>query len=218
MRPTASLNICLFLVAVLFQAKVFAQLPNYPYAGIPRHKMEYVAAAQENSQWCWAASIQMVLNYYGVDINQRQIVARTFGTGLFGTLPNRPASDQVITANLNNWSIDNRGRRYIVNARHNGGAPNPEWLLNELQQKRPIVVGYVPPGANQGHAVVITAASYSYSPTFVGPKPVIHSIVVRDPFPTQQNIYNRGRVEYSGAQFASRMRSHWFVRVTPAPW
>jgi hypothetical protein len=168
----------------------------------------FVAAAQNNSQWCWAASIQMVLNYYGVSISQEQIVARTYGTDPYGNLPNWAGSFQAITANLNNWNFDNLGRRYVVMASLNEGAPTPAVLLQELSQGRPVIVGYRS-GQNSGHAIVITAASFSQSPT----GPIIHSIVARDPWPSSQNIQTSGRVEYPGAKIASLMQAYWYIRV-----
>lgn len=185
--------------------------PAYPqlqYVGIPSGHMNFVAASQRNSQWCWAASIQMVLNYYGVNISQEQIVARTYGSDPYGNLPNWPGSFEAITANLNNWSVDNHGQRYQVMATLNWGAPTPRVLLQELSQGRPVIVGYRS-GPNSGHAVVITAASFTPSPN----GPIIQSVVARDPWPSEQNMRTQGRVEYRGAQFASVMQAYWYIRV-----
>ena len=49
--------------------------PHGGYIGIPTTQMNAVVAAQRNSQWCWTAAIQMVLNDYGVHIVQEQIVS-----------------------------------------------------------------------------------------------------------------------------------------------
>ena len=93
------------------------------YIGIPSVQMNYMAAAQRNSQWCWAAAIQMVLNYYGVNILQEQIVARTYGTDPYGRLPDWAGRLDAITTNLNNWSIDNAGRTCVVLSTLNWGVP-----------------------------------------------------------------------------------------------
>ena len=178
------------------------------YVGIPSNTMNFYAAAQKNSNWCWAASIQMVLNYYGISITQGQIVARTYGVDPSGVLPNWTGSFPAITANLNNWNIDNSGRPYVVVASLNWGAPTPVILLQELSQGHPVLVGYKS-GPNSGHAVVITAANYDMSPM----GPMIQSVVVRDPWPSAQNIANNGRVEYTGIQIASLMQAYWYIRV-----
>jgi hypothetical protein len=200
-----------FLVMLALSSAVLGQYPYPPqpqYVGIPSTQMNYFAASQRNSQWCWAASIQMVLNYYGIAISQEQIVARTYGTDPFGRLPNWGGSFHAITANLNNWSIDNRGRPYTVMASLNWGAPAPAILLQELSQGRPVIVGYRS-GPNSGHAVVITAASFIQSRM----GPIVQSVVVRDPWPSQQNIRNSGRIEYPGSQIASLMQAYWYIRV-----
>ena len=196
------------LLAVFLSSMAFAQHPQAKYVGIPSAKMNYFAAGQEQSQWCWAASIQMVLNYYGVDISQEQIVARTYGIDPLGRLPNWTGSFEVITANLNNWSIDNRGRPYTVMASLRIGAPTPAILIQELSQQNPIIVGYRS-GPNSGHAVVVTGARFVPSPQ----GPIILSLVVRDPWPSRQNILNLGRVKYLGHQLASLIQAHWYIRV-----
>lgn len=196
----------LFVPGVARSTAVTAQQPIY--VGIPRERFEFVTAAQQNSQWCWAASIQMVLNYYGVNINQSQIVARTYGSGPMGQLPDWPGSFEAITRNLNNWSFDNNGTPYVVTATLGGGPPTPAILLEELNNQRPVILAYRS-GPNSGHAVVVTAASFV--PTMYGP--MIQSIIVRDPYPTLANIQNRGRVEYPGAALAQVMTAYWYVRV-----
>ncbi len=179
------------------------------YVGIPAGKLYYVAAPQRKSQWCWAASIQMVLNYYGVAINQEDIVARTYGADWCGKLPDWPGSFQAVTANLNNWSIDNLGQQYMVQANLFVGAPRVDILLHELSQGFPLIIGYHC-APQCGHAVVVTAASYIQGAN----GPIIQSIVVRDPWPSPENIANRGRVEYPAANLALLMDAHWYIRVS----
>lgn len=178
------------------------------YVGIPRNQMNYVAAGQQRSQWCWAASIQMVFNYYGVALAQEDIVRRSYGSDPWGNLPDWPGSFQTITANLHNWGFDRRGQRYIVNTRVGMGAPPAGWLVQEMAQGHPVILAYSN-GNGSGHAVVCTAVNFTN--TYNGP--IIHSIVVRDPWPSQQNRANLGRVEYGGAQLASVITAYWFVRV-----
>ncbi len=197
----------LILFVFLFAGKqAFAQ--QVIYVGIPSEKFNYIASSQRNSNWCWAASIQMILNYYGINITQEQIVARSYGTDPYGNLPNWTGSFQIITANLNNWSADNNGRPYIVQASLNWGAPTPAYLVQELSMQHPVMIGYQT-SPNSGHAVVVTACSYT--PSVYGP--IIQSIVVRDPWPNEQNVANRGRVEYPGSNIASLIQAHWYIRV-----
>ena len=198
----------LFAVCLL-SSQSFAQLVGgVQQVGIPSGEMDFVAAAQQNSQWCWAAAIQMVLGYHGVAITQQQIVARTYGTDWWGNLPDWAGSIEAITANLNNWSIDNYGQQYSVAAALNWGAPAPNVLIDELRNRRPMIIAYQS-GPNSGHAVVVTAAKFSQ--TMRGA--MIHSIVVRDPWPSAANVFNRGRNEYDGASLAQLITAHWFISV-----
>jgi hypothetical protein len=185
---------------------VFGQQATY--VGIPSNKFNYFASSQRNSNWCWAASLQMIFNYYGVSITQEQIVARSYGVDPYGQLPNWAGSFQVITSNLNNWNIDNNGRQYSVSASLNWGAPTPAYLIQELAAQRPVLIGYQS-GPNSGHAVVITACSYTQSAY----GPIIQSIVVRDPWPSQENISTNGRVEYPGINLANLIQAHWYIRI-----
>ena len=178
------------------------------YIGIPSVQMNYMAAAQRNSQWCWAAAIQMVLNYYGVNILQEQIVARTYGTDPYGRLPDWAGRLDAISASLNNWSIDNAGRTYVVRSTLNWGAPSPAILLQELQQGHPVIVSYLS-SPTTAHAIVITGAQVVQSS--VGP--IVQSLVVRDPWPSPQNVTSRGRVEYPSTQLVPFMQAYWYVRV-----
>jgi hypothetical protein len=196
----------LVLVGILQMEPASAQ---FQYVGIPANVFNFYSAAQERDEWCWAASIQMIMNYYGVSITQDQIVARTYGVDpSTGQIVDQPGSNETITANLNNWNIDNSGRRYMVRARFSFGPPNAGYLVQELAAQRPVLVAYTPaPGS--GHAVVITGCSFI--PSLNGP--MIQSIIVRDPWPSDQNIQHDGRVEYPAAVFGQLMTAYWIIRV-----
>jgi hypothetical protein len=208
------------IAAVLFAAWAAGTPPQAPQSsppvatsstlavGIPTQTFNFVASTQRNTNWCWAASIQMTLNYYGVAITQEEIVARTYGTDPYGNLPDFTASVQSVTANLNMSSVDDRGRPYTVSASVASGAPPPAQLLQELSAGRPVVVAYAN-SSTPGHAVIVTGATYVQ--TTQGP--IVQSIIVRDPWPSEENLARGGRVEYSADQFAANMQAYWFVRV-----
>jgi hypothetical protein len=200
-------NLLFLTFFLVLQGQLAAQQAPV-YVGIPSEQMNYFSASQQQSQWCWAASIQMVFNYYGVGIDQDQIVRRTYGMDPYGNLPNWPGSFQAIHSNLNNWSIDNYGNRYTVTASIGMGAPAPAILLRELAEGRPVILGYQT-GPNSGHAVVATAASYIQTP--MGPQ--IQTIVVRDPWPSRDNLQTMGRQEWPGIVLANRIQAYWYVRV-----
>jgi len=205
-RPIALIA---FLLALSVGQPLRAQNQDPVYTvGIRTDLFNYFASPQHNSNWCWAASLQMIFNYYGISITQEQIVARSYGVDPTGELPNWTGSWQMITANLNNWSVDNMGRQYIVRAVFNQGAPNPTYLIQQLAESRPVLIGYQS-GPGSGHAVVITACTYTQ--TYYGP--VIQSIVVRDPWPDPDNVANEGRKEWTGIDLANRIQGHWFIVV-----
>jgi hypothetical protein len=182
--------------------------PQPIYVGIPTAAFQPFTAAQLQDEWCWAASTQMILTFYGIPVSQPQIVARVFGNVIDWS-----ASDQVISAALNGWGQTRNGQIVHINSQAYPGPPPANVLLAELSQGHPILLTFMS-GPTSGHAVVITAVSYLNSP--FGPQ--LTSLVLRDPWPSPQNIATSGRVEIpyvSLAQFASTMRGYWLVRVGP---
>ncbi|MEH2365176.1 papain-like cysteine protease family protein [Nostoc sp.] len=160
-----------------------------------RINIPFFPAKQRDYQWCWAASIQMVLNYYNVNIQQEQIVHRTYGGRV-----SMPGSFETITANLNNWSIDNGGRFYNVTALLCLGAPRPDILINELGKGQPIIIAYKPDQYN-GHVSVVTGVDFSGLPQ----APVIELVRLIDP--------NMGFVQYPGYGIAPLIDAHWYIKV-----
>ncbi len=176
------------------------------YVGIRSGQFNFVAAAQVQNEWCWAASTQMILNWYGIPVNQAQIVSRIFGGPV-----NTPGSDRAISAALNGWAMTANGRPVVIRSYTAAGPPPPHVLLSQLNGQHPILLTFMT-GPYSGHAVVVTAASYVPSPA----GPYITSIVIRDPWPSPQNIQTEGREEIGGpalAQFLPSVRSYWLVSV-----
>jgi hypothetical protein len=206
--PIVALRRFALALVVCFTSSVVANAQFPQYVGIAKEKFDYDYSEQQNSQWCWAASIQMILKYYGVEVSQDEIVQRSYGSDPLGNLPNWPGSWQTITANLNNWGVDDNGSQYVVSAQMGAGPPHPGVLLQELSQEHPVLLAYMST-PNSGHAVVGTAASYT-------PPGMVNTIVVRDPWPSAQNKLNNGRNEYDGAVLASRMQMYWIIRVNKA--
>jgi hypothetical protein len=170
--------------------------------GIISNSFNFVYAEQKNTKWCWAACIQMILNYYGVEITQSQVVYRTFGANTGGNLPNWAGDIYSIHANLNNWNIDNSGKKYVVSAACYRGAPNKDWLIEELSNGYPVFIGYNT--GSGGHAVLITACTY----LFKNGQSEIQTLTVRDPWPGNNIMI------YNGYDLASKIQAHWYIRVT----
>lgn len=130
---------------------------------------------QKESQWCWAAAISMIFNYYKHPVGQQRIVRDAYGS-----IVNMPAvSGIVIARQINREWTDNSNKKftsqltsaYDFDARVNW--TNNAVLVNELDQDRPFIIG------TSGHAVVVT--QIQYFPTPLGPN--IQGIGVFDPYP-----------------------------------
>jgi hypothetical protein len=193
---------------------------NYPFqspteyhyqVGIPSEKFNIVVDYQRKSQWCWAATIQIIYNYYGVDITQEQIVARSYGVDpATGIPPDNPATFELINKNLNGNGFDNTGRRYFVRAQLYIGPPDVNRLIRTLNEQRPMLIGCAS-GPNSGHAVIVSGCSYIQ--TFFGPQ--IQTLVVRDPDPAKISPYDLhpGRLIYNGKDLADLIQRHWYIDI-----
>src|SRR6266851_6508931 len=156
-----------FGLACLAKKPATPPAPSPPtYIGIPTPVADFVAAAQAQDMWCWAACIQMILNFYGIPITQDEIVTRVYRCPI-----NEPATDDVISASLNGWGINAEGRGYVVQSHVGSGPPAAAVLTRELSNGRPVLLAFNS-GTSIGHAVVITAASRIGS--------IVSSVVYRD--------------------------------------
>ena len=167
---------------------------NYFVAGIQSNQFEYFVSPetfgrQRQSNWCWAASIQMILNYHGLYVQQEQIVQKIYGDRV-----DRPANSNQILAALSGWLPDTRGRYSAIQA--SSYVLSGSQVIQDLANKWPLVVGLENPGGG-GHAVVLTAAKYSVDRFN---NPIFHSVVIRDPWPG-----NLSRQELSWDEFQSRL-------------
>lgn len=167
--------------------------PGYYAAGI--YSDEFAAAAspeqggkQRQQNWCWAACIQMVLNYHGLYVTQEEIVEKVFGTQV-----DQPANASQILQALDGWFPDYRGRFSEVYAQIYNGA-GAEIVL-DLAYKWPLIVGL--DAGVIGHAYVLTAVFYRVD---ANNNPVFDKVVVRDPWPGSAS-----RQEMTWAEFQSRL-------------
>ncbi|MDH5398485.1 MAG: hypothetical protein OEX02_10080 [Cyclobacteriaceae bacterium] len=170
--------------------------PNYFMAGVPTAEFEYMRAtsvnkgAQIQSNWCWAACVQMTLNYHGLYVTQMDVVTRIFGSPYV----NRPAGQRELLTALSGWAPDTRGRISAIHA--DASFTTPQQMVRGLSQKWPLIVGLSNPSGGVGHAYVMTGIYYSLD---VYGNPVPDKVVLRDPWPTSPS-----RQEMSWNEFASR--------------
>lgn len=153
------------------------------------HVTAAAAGGQHLSQWCWAACIEMVFRYYGLQVPQARIVQETWGG-----IVNLPAQPGQIMMNLNRSWIDGAGRRF--GASGDAFTANPITAAQDLAQDMPLIIG------TMGHAMVLTSLSYMRDQFGNGN---VTAAVVRDPWP------GRGRrvlsaQEWYGTTFLARIR------------
>lgn len=174
---------------------------NYYTCGIPTTEFEFMraqlvnAGAQAQSNWCWAACIQMLLKYHGIQTNQIDIVTKIYGSPYI----NLPANEHQILYALNGW-VPNAGGGYAVVYAY-GGYTSINEVVGALSSKNPLIVGLMNPQTNSGHAYVLTAisyyAQYDYWGNIVGLYP--DKVVLRDPWPGSPS-----RQEWSWQEFQNR--------------
>lgn len=159
---------------------------------------EYVAT-QRSDNWCWAACIEMVLRYQGVDITQEQIVKK-----VFGDLIDRPASADVIVNAANGFYVN--GKR--IEARNEyAGYVSAKSFIDDLAHKYPVIIGLTMPGQNVGHAYVMTGITFREYGNTIYPQKVI----LRNPWPHYPA--RSSREELSWDEFKSRV--HTIVHIFP---
>lgn len=174
---------------------------NYFSCGVPSIEFEYMRAqsvnygAQVQSNWCWAACIQMVLNYHGLRVSQSEVVTRIYGSPYI----NQPANEQQILYALSGWAPDITGRYSGINAY--GGFTSIQEIVNGLSGKWPLIVGMANPSGGVGHAYVLTAINYSNQYDSYGNITgyIPDKVVLRDPWPG-----NPSRQELPWNEFQSR--------------
>lgn len=192
-------TILLALIVVLgLAANAQAQQPSIQQirpgiwaAGIPTDEFRHFAAPetagqQRQSNWCWAACVQMVLNYRGIPVTQEQVVQRIFG----GAVPNVPGQPNQILEALTGWAFTRNGQRVMLSSYP--FAFNGSEIVRDLAERWPIVVG-VRTSQTTGHAYVLTAVIYQVDPWN---QPIFLAAVLRDPWPG-----NPSRIEVPWDQF-----------------
>ncbi len=158
--------------------------PDLCVVGVRSSAMNAVFQYQRTPVWCWAASMAMILAYYGRPVSQRDIVGDIFGTVIPSTLPAR-----ALIRYLDHAYVDgSTGRRATTHAVVLYAAPmgsssaNLPAIMAQLRAGRPLLV-FTPT-----HVMVMTALYYYADDS--GDELGVAGVIVRDPFP------------YEGAQMA----------------
>jgi hypothetical protein len=160
-------------------------------AGIESSVLEaqILDGVQHQPEWCWAACIAMVFDYYDHGVSQERIVKETWGS-----IVNMPGQPGQILHDLNRPWRDDGGQRF--NVRGDVLSTNAVTAAQDLADDHPLIIG------TMGHAMVLTDLVYLRDMAGRGQ---IQRAVVRDPWP------GRGRrmlspQEWYSIQFAARIR------------
>ena len=193
------------IISALLLAPLYASAQNLQWVGIDSRVGNLMAHRQDSDEFCWAASAQMILNYYGVSVTQETIAKK-----IHGTADNIPGSDEDISAALTGWRVS--GSQDKTRSTQGRGLPTPQVLVSELSAGRPLLITFST-GPNTGHAVVITAAGFLRTANGIN----VRSLVIRDPWPSRENVATSGRVQYDNlnlALFAQNVSNHWLVFIS----
>ena len=203
-RVLATLFFKGFILISLCQSTVQQLAPNYFVAGVNTNTFNYVASIgrQRADNWCWAACIQMVLNYHGLYVTQEEIVTQCFG-GLY----DRPGNPVDFAVGLNRWAYNTRGG--VSQVYFNNYPPTNEEIVQLLSGGWPLIVG-INFGTEVGHAYVVTAIYYSVATDMYGNVRVIpDKVVLRDPSP-----FSDSRQEWTWDLFVKNVVSVYKVWVS----
>lgn len=191
----------LFFSGIEAQERDITQLgPNYFVAGIKSADFEDFYAEQECQNWCWAACIQMVLNYHGLFVSQEKFVVKVYGDTICQT-----ANSYQIMSAISGWEPDYTGGYSAIFSEY--GVYSASDIVDKLSRHWPIIVGLQNPGGG-GHAYVLTAIYYSVDQFN---NPIVDKVALRNPWPESPR-----REEMSWNEFLSRKPEFfkvWVVRL-----
>jgi hypothetical protein len=131
---------------------------------------------QQCPEWCWAACISMIFEFYGHPLAQAEIVAQTYG----GVICESANTTTTIGVDLNRSWIDDNNQPFaskVIGAYDPANGLNTldnAKIISELSGDHPLLY------CNTQHAEVLYSVTYEGSATL----PNIVQAYVIDPWPT----------------------------------
>jgi hypothetical protein len=144
--------------------------PNAFHAGV--YTVNFSTARQKGDFWCWAACIEMVLKYHGMDVSQESMVQKIHGS----LLDKGGEPLQILQALTGTGPNAAGGTSQVYAEGYTGLYP---YFVQDLINGYPLIVG-LNYGTQIGHAVVLTAVSFM-TDMFGQYYPM--SVIIRDPWP-----------------------------------
>ena len=174
--------------------------------GIPTAQFNFASAAQLQTEWCWAASVQMVLNWYNVPVKQVDVVERIYGKPI-----DEAATEDAIRVALSGTAYDRKGHKVTMHADRRLGAPSAQLLISQMNEQRPMLIT-VHSTKKMLHAVVLTSAEYVGS----GKDAHITALTFRDPNPVFKDRRAARTIRLTGpqlARFARTISSYYLLTI-----
>lgn len=147
-------NIAPLLFLVLFLVATRSRAQNVQHKEI---NAEPIAAAQQKSNWCWAAGCEMLARSQGIKLTQSWFVTKVFGP----SLPNFPTggSFEPIRKALTGTYTTDAGKKVRLTAAYHYGVPtDPTGMIDSIQDGRPFIFAW------EGHVTVCYGLDWVESP------------------------------------------------------
>ena len=135
-------------------------------------------AIQQRPEWCWAATISMVLNYQGISMSQCEVI-RSLGRDCNANELQFGSVSSIVTA-LRGWQISHFGRPAAVYAT-SLATGNGTHLIQDVATNWPPIIGLNARKDRPGHVYVLTGIEYSWVPGTWN-VPVIWAVQLYDPW------------------------------------
>jgi len=148
-------------------------------------------AFQQQNEWCWAACISMVFEYYHHAIDQQRIVKETWGT-----VADMPGMPRDIFSDLNKRWTDDAGKAFQCQG--DVYSANVNTAIQDLIDDHPLIIGAL------GHATVLTAITSEVDTATSQYE--IQEVIVRDPWPGRGGRRPLTPMEWASINFAARIR------------
>jgi len=133
-------------------------------------------AVQERQDFCWAACVQMVLAFHGQEVSQKDIVENIKGP--VEELQDGTGSVLDILAALN---TDWEHAAFVT-------AGDPTNMTLDLAANWPVIVGLIEPGAEYGHACILTDLQMSWHGPPGGAVAILDKVRIYDPLTDKRLI------------------------------
>jgi len=167
------------------------------YTGIAPDAFPFSSAKQGMTAWTWAASLEMLLSYYGASQSQTKIIQRSFAVDDVAEIPQLADESSTqnlrgfatLTTRLNNWDVGTEKSPNSLKALVLKNAPSSSYLIAYLDRARPIMAAL---HIGSDRVMLIIGATYSDT---------VRTVIVEDP------LY--GPRQYPATAFFNSMIAYW---------